>query len=53
MPSSWPGACPRVNLIQASSVLELRVHPERLTEEINRHLDLIWGRPTGRARRAG
>ncbi len=44
---------PQGQLIQASSMLELRVHPDRLTEEINRHLDLVWGRPTGRARKAG
>jgi pimeloyl-ACP methyl ester carboxylesterase len=44
---------PQGQLIQASSMLELRVHPERLTEEINRHLDLAWGRPSDKARRAG
>ncbi len=44
---------PQGQLIQASSMLELRVHPERLTEEINRHLDLVWGRPTDKARKAG
>ena len=44
---------PQGQLIQASSMLELRVHPERLTGEINRHLDLAWGRPSDKARRAG
>ena len=44
---------PRGQLIQASSVLELRVHPERLTEEINGLLDTAWSPPVHRARRAG
>jgi pimeloyl-ACP methyl ester carboxylesterase len=42
---------PRGQLIQASSVLELRVHPERLTEEIHGLLDTAWAPPAGRARR--
>ncbi len=44
---------PQGKLIQASSMLELRVHPERLTEEINRHLDLAWADPARRSRKAG
>jgi len=44
---------PQGQLIQASSVLELRVHPERLTEEINGLLDSAWRTPTTSRRRAG
>jgi len=44
---------PQGQLIQASSVLELRVHPERLTEEINGLLDTAWRTPAKRARKAG
>ena len=42
---------PQGQLIQASSVLELRVRPEWLTEEINHLLDTAWATPSGRARR--
>jgi pimeloyl-ACP methyl ester carboxylesterase len=34
---------PQGRLIQATSVLELRVHPERLTGEIANFLDEVWG----------
>ena len=44
---------PQGQLIQASSVLELRLHPERLTEEINRLLDTAWAAPTRRVKQAG
>ena len=44
---------PRGQLIQANSVLELRVHPERLTEQIHGLLDAAWARPVRRTRRAG
>jgi pimeloyl-ACP methyl ester carboxylesterase len=44
---------PQGQLIQASSVLELRVHPERLTEEINGLLDTAWAAPARRAKKAG
>jgi pimeloyl-ACP methyl ester carboxylesterase len=44
---------PKGQLIQASSVLELRVHPERLTGEINRLLDTAWAAPARRSRKAG
>jgi pimeloyl-ACP methyl ester carboxylesterase len=44
---------PRGRLIQANSVLELRLHPERLTEEINGLLDTAWAPPVRRASRAG
>ena len=44
---------PQGQLIQASSVLELRVHPERLTEEINGLLDTAWRTPAKGRRKAG
>jgi pimeloyl-ACP methyl ester carboxylesterase len=44
---------PQGQLLQASSVLELRVHPERLTREINDLLDKAWAPPARRARKAG
>ena len=44
---------PQGQLIQASSVLELRVHPERLTAEINGLLDTAWAEPARRAKKAG
>jgi pimeloyl-ACP methyl ester carboxylesterase len=44
---------PRGQLIQASSVLELRVHPERITEQINQLLTTAWAAPARRSRRAG
>jgi hypothetical protein len=40
-------------LVQANSVLELRVRPERLTEEIAQFLDEAWGRPARANRRVG
>jgi pimeloyl-ACP methyl ester carboxylesterase len=44
---------PQGQLIQASSVLELRVHPERLTAEINSLLDTAWAAPARGAKKAG
>ena len=44
---------PQGKLLQANSVLELRVHPERLTREINGLLDKAWAQPVRRARKAG
>jgi pimeloyl-ACP methyl ester carboxylesterase len=44
---------PNGTLLQANSVLELRVHPERLTAEINRFIDAAWDAPTAEARIAG
>ena len=44
---------PQGQLIQANSMLELRVHPERLTEEINGLLDTAWAAPARSARKAG
>jgi pimeloyl-ACP methyl ester carboxylesterase len=43
---------PRGRLLEADSLVELRLHPERLTGEIGAFLDEIW-RPRGAARRAG
>jgi pimeloyl-ACP methyl ester carboxylesterase len=42
---------PNGRLLEASSILELRVAPERLTEEIARFVDSCW-KPQGRRRRA-
>ncbi len=44
---------PQGTLIQANSLFELRVHPGRLTEEINQLVDTAWAAPTRRARKAG
>jgi hypothetical protein len=35
---------PNANLIEASSILELRITPERLTDEIVDFVDGCWGR---------
>jgi len=43
---------PNATLLEASSLLELRVAPERLTEEISDFLSSVWApRPARRARR--
>jgi pimeloyl-ACP methyl ester carboxylesterase len=42
---------PNGRLLEASSILELRMAPERLTEEIARFVDSCW-KPQGRRRRA-
>jgi pimeloyl-ACP methyl ester carboxylesterase len=44
---------PRGQLIQANSVLELRVRPERLTDQIAAFLDEAWDEPAGADRRVG
>jgi pimeloyl-ACP methyl ester carboxylesterase len=50
---------PNARLLQANSLVELRMQPERLTGEIAAFLDEIWGTPRGRrakrpaAKRAG
>jgi pimeloyl-ACP methyl ester carboxylesterase len=44
---------PNGRLIQAQSVLELRVHPERLTGEINQFLDDVWQAPAQADRKVG
>jgi hypothetical protein len=36
---------PDARLVHAHSVLELRVHPERLTREIADFIDGCWSRP--------
>jgi pimeloyl-ACP methyl ester carboxylesterase len=38
---------PNGRLVQAGSILELRVHPERLTGEIAIFLDDVWQSPAG------
>jgi pimeloyl-ACP methyl ester carboxylesterase len=45
---------PNGRLIEASSILEMRLHPERLTEEMGRFLDECWEKPSraGRAHAA-
>ena len=44
---------PQGQLLQANSMLELRVHPERLTAEINRLLDKAWNAQDVAGRKAG
>lgn len=38
---------PNARLVEANSILELRLHPERLTEEIAAFLDACWQAPRG------
>ena len=43
---------PNGRLLEADSLVELRLHPERLTGEIASFVDEVWARPApGRARR--
>ena len=44
---------PNGRLIQASSILELRMHPERLTQEIGNFLDEVWLTPGRSDRKVG
>ncbi len=44
---------PQGELLQANSVLELRVHPERLTTEIDHLLTTAWGNPSQGVSKAG
>ena len=44
---------PQGRLIQANSVLELRMHPERLTGEIAQFLDEVWDPPAKAGRKVG
>ena len=44
---------PQGQLVQANSVLELRVRPERLTEEIGTFLSAAWDDPTREDRKVG
>ncbi len=42
---------PNARLLEADSLVELRLHPERLTEEIASFLDDVWAKPSvGRAK---
>jgi|SRR5450759_4944616 pimeloyl-ACP methyl ester carboxylesterase len=43
---------PNARLLEANSLVELRMRPERLTEEIGAFLDEVWGKRAGRAKRA-
>jgi pimeloyl-ACP methyl ester carboxylesterase len=40
---------PNARLLEADSLVELRLHPERLTQEIASFLDDVWSKPRGRA----
>ena len=42
---------PRGRLVQATSMLEMRINPERLTGEIARFLDEVWGPPAEAGRK--
>lgn len=44
---------PNGQLVEASSMLELRMRPERLTAEIGRFLDSVWEPPRDADRKAG
>jgi pimeloyl-ACP methyl ester carboxylesterase len=39
---------PNATLLQANSLLELRLRPERLTAEIAAFVDQVWAKPAGR-----
>jgi hypothetical protein len=41
---------PNARLLEADSLVELRMRPDRLTQEIAAFLDEVWGKP--RAKRA-
>jgi len=42
---------PNARLLQANSLLELRMHPERLTGEIAAFVDELWKKPRARQRK--
>jgi pimeloyl-ACP methyl ester carboxylesterase len=42
---------PNARLLQADSLVELRMRPERLTNEIAGFLDEVWDKPSARAKR--
>ena len=44
---------PEGQLVQANSILEMRVHPERLTIQIAEFLDAAWGPSARSARKVG
>jgi pimeloyl-ACP methyl ester carboxylesterase len=39
---------PKARLLEANSLLELRLHPERLTDEISAFIDELWAKPTAK-----
>src|SRR5271168_957849 len=39
---------PNARLLEANSLLELRLHPERLTDEIAAFVDELWAKPTAK-----
>jgi pimeloyl-ACP methyl ester carboxylesterase len=43
---------PGASLIEANSILEWRVNPQRLTDELALFLDGVWGRPKRRRKRS-
>jgi pimeloyl-ACP methyl ester carboxylesterase len=43
---------PNGRLLEANSLVELRLQPERLTDEIASFLDEVWGKPRQAAKRA-
>jgi pimeloyl-ACP methyl ester carboxylesterase len=43
---------PNARLLEADSLIELRVRPARLTSEIAAFLDEVWGTPSTRAKRS-
>ena len=54
MPGCSPDELPNGRLLQANSFVELRLTPDRLTDEIAAFLDACWkpAQRTGRGRRA-
>jgi pimeloyl-ACP methyl ester carboxylesterase len=38
---------PNARLLEANSLVELRLHPERLTDEIAAFVDKLWSKPAG------
>jgi pimeloyl-ACP methyl ester carboxylesterase len=38
---------PNARLLEANSLVELRLHPERLTDEIAAFIDDVWSKPAG------
>ena len=47
-PTRWSPSCPTRTLVQANSILELRLRPERLTGEIGDFLDTLLDGPAPR-----
>ena len=42
---------PNARLLQADSLVELRLHPERLTDEIAAFVDGVWRKSSARPRK--